>query len=44
MKKTLKTGPGFDDGVNQGPLITEKAIAKVLDNFYDMKIDNIMIN
>ena len=30
MAKTLKTGPGFDENVTLGPLITEKAIAKVL--------------
>ncbi|EDV25880.1 uncharacterized protein TRIADDRAFT_63836 [Trichoplax adhaerens] len=29
MRTTLKVGPGFEEGVTQGPLITEKAIAKV---------------
>ncbi len=33
----LKVGPGVDDGVNQGPLIDDKAVAKIEEHIADAK-------
>ena len=34
--ETLKVGNGMDDGIHQGPLINEEAVAKVEDHVFDV--------